>query len=85
MRLVTSIVVVLLAAGCAQLGRDQPAPVVRLKNAAQKLMSVDCSGPANDWGVCYSAAGKSCPNGYDVIDKQESTAGGQRVLGFQCK
>jgi hypothetical protein len=85
MRLLPVVMMVLGATGCAQLAHDASAPTVTVKNAAQKLMSVDCSGPANDWGVCFGAAGKSCTGGYDVIEKHESPAGNQRLLDFKCK
>ncbi|OIQ86709.1 hypothetical protein GALL_314480 [mine drainage metagenome] len=85
MRLLSIVMIVLGATGCAQLAHDPSVPKVTVRNAAQKLMSVDCSGPVNDWGGCYSAAGKSCTGGYDVTDKQESPAGNQRMLDFQCK
>jgi len=71
--------------GCAQLMHGQAAPVATPKVANQKLLTIDCSGPANDWGVCYSAAGQSCQNGYDVTDKFENTTSVARVLTVRCK
>lgn len=77
------IVLTFIVTGCAQLTHGQTATPVTL-DAKQKLMSMDCSGAANDWGVCFSAAKNSCPNGYDISDKQENSRGG-RILTYQCK
>jgi hypothetical protein len=71
--------------GCAQLMHGSPLPVVTIKDANQKLMAIDCSGLANNWGVCYDRAGNSCPAGYEVTDKQETPRGAMRELTFRCK
>ena len=77
------IVLLLTMTGCAQLMHGQfPEPVEI--NAKLHLMSVDCSGPANDWTTCHAAAGNSCEHGYSVADRHESSNGG-RVLDYQCK
>ena len=76
----------LFLAGCYALsnpqGAAQPVSVVDYK---QKIMKTTCSGAVEDWPNCFEKAQKSCPNGYDLIERSVNPMGGKRELIFQCK
>lgn len=51
---------------CTITGSDQ------LRINRQQVYGVDCSGSAMSMSVCYKKAKTLCPNGYNVISKQET-------------
>jgi len=71
--------------GCAQLMHGQPPDAPRRIDIKTPLYFTDCSGVANDFGGCYDAAGKTCPNGYDVVEKIQTSRAIDRSLKFLCK
>jgi len=85
MKLFTFAMVLFLTA-CASLnnGARQIQPV-ELKDAKAKTWFTTCSGAVEDWSSCHSKARKTCPNGYETLDKLESPVGGRRELTFMCK
>jgi hypothetical protein len=80
------IISLLLLNSCAQLmsGESQMQPVV-VKDAKLKTMATTCSGMVEDWGSCYKKAGKSCPEGYEVLRRAENASNALREMEFQCK
>jgi len=71
-----------LLSGCAQLMHGEQQPVISKGKGA---FFTTCSGSVEDWGSCYRKAGKTCPNGYEVLNKFESAVGGRREFTFSCK
>ena len=71
----------ILLAGCAQLMHGQQQPVIEKGN---NTYFTTCSGTVEDWGSCNRKANKTCPNGYNTVDKFESAVGGRRELTFSC-
>jgi len=72
--------------GCYALANPQ--------GAAQSVLTLDlkgqtykttCSGAVEDWPNCYDRAQKTCPNGYDLKERNVNPMGGKRELVFQCK
>ena len=68
--------------GCQQLLNGQTLPV-RTKPNGDYL--VGCGGAVETWGSCNNKAMKTCPNGYDVISKEENSTGTVRELTFRCR
>ena len=59
-------VIVVLSAGCATV-TETYTPDGRLG------LTLNCSGTARSWGMCYAAAGEACgDSGYDVLDRVDS-------------
>jgi len=77
----TVLIVVLCLCGCAQLMKGETQPVI----AKGGNLFTTCSGAVEDWSSCTNKAKKSCPNGYEVLEKAESSVGGRRELTFKCK
>ena len=67
---------------CQQLLHGQQQPV-RTKPNGDYL--VGCGGAVETWGSCNNKAMKTCPNGYDVISKEENSTGTVRELTFRCR
>lgn len=44
--------------------------------SGQKGLSINCSGSAMSWNACYEKAGKQCPNGYDIVEKDGDSGNG---------
>lgn len=76
------ILIAILMTGCAQLMHGEQQPVVA---KGKGTFFTTCSGTVEDWGSCNQKAGKTCPKGYEVLDKFESAVGGRRELSFACK
>jgi len=75
------LVVFIFLSGCAQLMNGATQPVV-MKGGN---MFTTCSGAVEDWSSCNNKASKTCPKGYEVLEKAESSVGGRRELTFNCK
>ncbi len=72
---------IIVISGCQQLTRGQLQPVtVRNGNYV-----TNCGGAVEGWGTCYSKASITCPNGYNVLLKDEGNTGILRELTFSCK
>ncbi len=82
MRLFLVVLTMLSLTACAQLMKGQQQPVVA---KGQGTYFTTCSGTVEEWGTCHSKAKQTCANGYEVVDKFESSVGGRRELTFMCK
>ncbi len=71
----------LFLAGCQQLLNGQQQPV---KTRSNGDYFVGCGGAVETWGSCNNKAMKTCPNGYDVLAKDENNTGTLRELIFKC-
>jgi hypothetical protein len=78
------LVIFTLLTACAQLMQGQQQPVT-YKNLKEKIMFTTCSGSVEYWGSCFEKAKTTCPNGYAVLEKNESAVAGRRELTFQCQ
>jgi hypothetical protein len=54
------------------------------KSVVQSGIFLSCDG-YKTWKDCYAAAEKACPNGYDVISKDENHVMQARTLRIECK
>lgn len=50
----------------------------------REWLTVSCSGAAG-WKVCFDAAQRECPKGFDIANKQENLVTGLRSFEFACK
>ena len=81
-----SLVLSLSLAGCYALSNPQGAAQhVGLIDAKNQTYKTTCNGAVEDWGTCFGRASKSCPSGYNTIERFETPLGGRRELTFQCK
>jgi len=72
----------LLMSGCQQLLNGQQQPV---KTRTNGDYFVGCGGAVETWGSCNNKAMNTCPNGYDLISKEENSTGTVRELTFRCR
>ena len=63
-------------------GAAQSVKVIDLKNQTYKAT---CNGAVEDWPNCYDRAKQTCPNGYELKERNQTPVGGKRELVFQCK
>lgn len=75
------LMLLMLLSGCAQLMHGEQQPVIP---QGKSTFFTTCSGGAEDWGSCYQKAGKTCPGGYEVLNKFEGNVGGRREFTFMC-
>jgi hypothetical protein len=53
--------------------------------------NIECGGSAYSWAKCYKAAAKTCPSGFDVLDRDSSSTASQfgpivnRSMVVACK
>ncbi|MEK9939683.1 MAG: hypothetical protein VW548_01745 [Methylotenera sp.] len=73
----------MLLSSCAQLMNGAEQPVMQYRDI--NTYKTTCSGAAEDWGSCARKAKKTCPNGYDVVEKIQDGYGAIRGLIFSCK
>jgi hypothetical protein len=59
-------IIALSLTSCTITGSDQ------LRTNRQQVYGVDCSGSASSISVCYKKAKTLCPNGYNVISRQDT-------------
>ena len=80
-----AVLVTLMLTGCYALsnpqGAAQPVQTVDYKN---KIYKATCNGAVEDWPNCYDRAKQTCPNGYNLKERNQSPVGGKRELVFQC-
>ncbi|MDP3677669.1 MAG: hypothetical protein Q8R23_01095 [Methylotenera sp.] len=77
------ILVMLILSSCAQLMKGEEQPVTQFRDI--KTFKTTCSGSVEDWGSCYRKAKRTCPNGYEVTDKEQDSNGIVRKMIFTCK
>lgn len=77
-----AITLTLLIAGCA----SDPFSAKRDLKPSSQLQGqvIACSG-YKMWPDCYHAAKQACPNGFDVLAKEESLPQQTRALRINCK
>lgn len=75
-----------LLSGCYALnnaeGARQPVKSIDIK---QSLYKTTCSGLAESWPECLAKAKKTCVNGFETINREQTPVGAKRELTFQCK
>lgn len=71
-----------LLASCAQLTKGAEQPVMQYRDI--NTYKTTCSGAAEDWGSCARKAKRTCPNGYDIVEKIQDGYGAIRGLIFSC-
>lgn len=76
----TFILTTILLTGCATV---KPATL----SDGSKGFVAACGGTAVTWSTCYEQATKSCPDGFETIDKEHFVHEGfvKRNLYFACK
>ena len=64
------VAIFIFLSGC---GLIPTAPISVILPDGSNGFSVSCNkiGPGENWAHCYEMAGKSCPQGYDIIDKRQ--------------
>jgi hypothetical protein len=82
MRALTLLLLSFSIAGCA----NGPFSAKRDLEASgqQQGQLIACSG-YKMWPDCYQAAKQACPNGFDVLAKEESLPTQTRTLRISCK
>jgi hypothetical protein len=82
MRALTILLLPMLIASCA----NGPLSAKRdLESSSQQQgQLVSCSG-YKMWPACYQAAKQACPNGFDVLAKEENLPTQTRTLRINCK
>ena len=83
MKTYASLLLVLFAlSACQQLLNGQQQPV---KPRANGEYLVGCGGAVETWGSCNNKAQNVCPNGYNIINKEENSTGTVREITFTCR
>lgn len=79
------VLIALFLGACSSLtnSADTAQPIL-VKDAKQQIMFTSCTGAVEEWGSCFRKAGKSCPNGYEVLKKDEDIVGAKREITFKC-
>jgi hypothetical protein len=84
-KIITGSLVAALLSGCA-------ASVERMPTAdGRDGFNIECGGSAYSWAKCYKAAAKTCPSGFDVLDRDSSSTASQfgpvvnRSMVVACK
>lgn len=81
-----AIVMMFFLTSCAQLANPGgAAQTVKIKDAKQNMMWTSCSGVVDDWSDCDHRARKTCPGGYETVDRVENVASTGRELTFRCR
>jgi len=76
---------ILILTGCYALTNPQgAAQSVKMINLKSQTYKATCNGAVEDWPNCYELAKQTCPNGYDLKERNQSPVGGKRELVFQC-
>ena len=76
------IILVVLLGACSSLQNFQEQPVVALTSNSYKTT---CNGMAEAWDSCSRKAKRTCPNGYNILDKVQANDFVHRELSFSCK
>ncbi len=51
----------------------------------QEGIVITCSGGYKRWADCDQSAAKTCPNGYEIISKEENWVMQARTLRITCR
>ena len=76
------LIILLLLSACSSFQNFQEQPVLTLANNTYKTT---CNGIAEGWDSCFRKAQRTCPNGYNVLDKIQTNDFVHRELSFSCK
>jgi hypothetical protein len=73
---------VLFLSSCSSLQNFQEQPVKATHNNGYKTT---CNGIAEGWDSCFRKAQRTCPNGYNILDRVQMNDFVHRELSFSCK
>ena len=76
------LIALLAITACAQLMKGKEQPVKQFRDA--NTYKTTCSGTAEDWGSCFRKAKRTCPNGYEVVERNNDNRGIVREIIFTC-
>lgn len=82
MKYISFLSLIFLLVGCAKLKTVQSPDFEKTEMLAG--ITLYCSGYKN-WNHCYEAANKACPNGYQILEKEENHVMQARTLRIECK
>lgn len=82
MKILLTGIFVMIMTGCAQLMKGEEQPVRQFRDI--NTYKTTCSGSVEDWGSCYRKAKRTCPNGYEVTERNNDTRGIIREMVFTC-
>jgi hypothetical protein len=77
------VMIALMFTACAQLMKGEEQPVRQFRDT--NTYKTTCSGSVEDWGSCHRKAKRTCPNGYEVTDRNNDSRGIVREMIFSCK
>lgn len=81
-----AVLIPLTFTACSALSNPQgAAQSVRMIDLKNQIYKATCNGAVEDWSNCYDRAKQTCPNGYDLKERNVNPVGGKRELVFQCK
>lgn len=83
MKLFGILVTTVFLAGCAS-GPLSSKPDLE-SSGKQQGIELTCSGGYKTWVDCNKAAVKACPQGYEILSKEENLVIQSRTLRIQCK
>jgi len=79
------VLVLSVLSGCYALSNPQgAAQSVKMIDLKTQTYKATCNGAVEDWPNCYDRAKQTCPNGYNLKERNQSPVGGKRELVFQC-
>jgi len=73
----------LFITACAQLVKGVEQPVMQYRDI--NTYRTTCNGIAEDWGSCARKANRTCPDGYQIEEKNQDSNGTMRSMIFSCK
>lgn len=82
MKLISILAISIAVSGCVTQGSK---PITLADGTKGQLAT--CGGTRNTWALCYEAATKICPAGFDIAEKEQFEHEGfvKRNLFFKCK
>ncbi len=81
MKIIFALIGILILASCASI-KNANSPDFE-KSEIQSGIFLSCNG-YKSWQHCYQYAEKACPNGYNVISKDENHLMQARTLRIEC-
>jgi len=84
MKLFAAFIALCLTACTALSNPQDAAQSVKMIDLKTQTYKVTCNGAVEDWPNCYDRAKQTCPNGYNLKERNQSPVGGKRELVFQC-
>ena len=82
MKSISFLTLIFLLVGCTNLKTVQSPDFEKAERLAG--IALTCSVYKN-WNHCYEAADKACPNGYQILEKEENHVMQARTLRIECK